>query len=47
MSWQVTCPQCGHTGDSTKDFEMSLCDECYCPKCNERFEIDTGGDEEE
>jgi Zn finger protein HypA/HybF involved in hydrogenase expression len=39
-AWTITCPQCGHVGDD-ETFEMSLADECFCPRCNERFEIDT------
>lgn len=44
--WEVTCPKCGHQGDS-EEFDISLCDECCCPKCGTSFEIDTSGDDEE
>ena len=47
MSWYVTCPHCDFVGDSDDDFEMNLCDECFCPKCGEKFELDSSGDEGE
>jgi hypothetical protein len=38
---RITCPYCGFVG-SLDDFNMSLADECFCPKCPEgdrRFEL--------
>ena len=35
----VTCPSCGFKGGDRTDFNISLCDECECPKCGERFEL--------
>ena len=32
----ITCPDCGYAG-SNIDFDMSLCDECFCPMCTMYF----------
>lgn len=44
----VTCPNCGHTGDE-EEFEISLADECFCPKCEAEFlvEQEEDGDADE
>jgi DNA-directed RNA polymerase subunit RPC12/RpoP len=47
VTWIVTCPHCGHKGDSDKDFEISVADECFCPKCGERFELESVEDEDD
>ena len=36
----VTCPYCGHIGGDHSAFGISLADECFCPGCGERFELD-------
>ena len=46
-AWIVTCPFCGFKGGDVTDFDISLCDECFCPKCNERFEMDDPEDEDD
>lgn len=44
--YEITCPKCGHAG-TTEEFEMSLSDECSCPKCEEFFEVDLSGEDED
>ena len=36
----VTCPRCGYRADA-EEFDISLSDECSCPKCGEYFLIES------
>lgn len=42
--WWIICPFCDHRG-LMDEFEPSLADEYFCPKCRERFEVDLSYDE--
>jgi hypothetical protein len=44
--WIVTCPCCGHRGP-LGEFDCSLADECWCPKCDAAFMFGLGGDEDD
>lgn len=43
----ITCPGCGYRADA-EEFDVSLSDECACPKCDEGFllELESDGDDE-
>ena len=43
---RITCPTCGFVGTSD-DFDMSLSNECFCPKGCEWFELCYESEEEE
>lgn len=45
--WILTCPECGHRGGDESDFQISLGDECFCPKCKCKFILDRGDDEDD
>jgi transcription initiation factor IIE alpha subunit len=42
----IECPFCSHKG-SEDEFGLTLADECFCPKCKERLELDTSIDEDD
>lgn len=46
-TYTLACPFCGLEGGDRTAFDISLCDECFCPPCGERFELDTSDDEED
>lgn len=46
-TYTLACPHCGFEGGDVTDFNISLCDECFCPKCGERFELDDPEDGED
>jgi hypothetical protein len=48
MMGNLTCPYCEYVGPDT-EFDVSLADECFCPKCGREFMVcfDDEGDEED
>ncbi|QDV35480.1 hypothetical protein [Tautonia plasticadhaerens] len=46
-SWTITCPFCGFEGGDQSAFRMNMTDECWCPKCRERFEFEYPEDEDD
>lgn len=46
-TYTLACPFCGFEGGDRSDFNISLCDECFCPECNERFELDDPDEDED
>lgn len=36
---EVICPNCGYASHA-EQFEMSLSDECFCPKCGVEFIVE-------
>ena len=41
-----SCPECGYRDDE-KAFSISLCGECWCPKCDEYFIFEPEDEEDE
>ncbi len=43
----ITCPRCDYKADA-EEFDVSLSDECFCPKCGEYFllELESDGDDD-
>lgn len=46
MSWIITCPRCCYTADIS-EFNESMSDDMYCPKCTEMFFFEPEEEEEE
>lgn len=42
----LTCPQCGYRGRGG-EFEPTLCDECFCPVCEEMFIFEPDDDQDD
>ena len=42
---RITCYDCEFDGNEF-DFDMSLCGECFCPKCFCEFIVDLEDDDE-
>ncbi len=44
MESTITCPVCAYSGPES-EFELSLCDEAWCPKCGCDFVLEWPDDE--
>ena len=43
---EITCPFCGYT-DREQDFDLSMADEAFCPRCDRVFVIEWDDPEDE
>ena len=44
--WVIECPYCGYEANAS-EFEVSMADEAFCPRCEEGFLVDFESDEDE
>lgn len=44
--WPIVCPLCDYCG-LFDEFEMSLADEMFCPKCDEKFIYEGEADDDD
>lgn len=44
--YDITCPSCALVA-TDKQFDMSLSDECFCPKCGCDFILELEDDDDE
>ena len=41
--YEIECPCCGYKARGS-EYDPSLCDECFCPKCGSGFVVDVPDD---